>query len=153
MNHQESPHIKIQVMYSMKNVALPFGKKEDIVQSKKFVQFVVDHINKKSKLELIQAFTFTLGEILMLVCELQNDIKEWHHTWREFVTETYYELKKGWKKLKDPLVINIKKTNKNKQKLKFFFFFSSLGRYCNGNWSYVCWSKVFIGTTTYCSFG
>ena len=104
MNNQELPNIKIQLMYSMRNLALPFVTKDDINQSKRFVTFIVDQINKKSKLEVIQAFTFTLGEILMLVCELQTDLKEWHHSWREFITETYYELKKGWKKFKDPLV-------------------------------------------------
>ena len=105
MNSQDAnPTLRIQLVNAIRNIILPFDSKEDINQSKELVQYFAEQIEKKPKPDVIQAFSSSLGEILMPVCELQNDTKQYHTEWREFVTETYYTLKKALKKCKDSLV-------------------------------------------------
>lgn len=104
---EDAPAARLQLTMAMRNVVLPHETAEDINHARTFVTFFTDQLAQKPKLELSQAYSYTLGEVLMSLVELQIDTQPYHSQWREFIMQMYHSVRRGWKKFKDPLASTV----------------------------------------------
>ena len=120
MQMNENTNEMIEYIESLRKIILPFHSEEDVKNSISFIQWSMNFMDKKYKVEIQNSFAIMIGEILLSVSEFHLNVPEFKSLWKQTIHDLDYLLntKKITSIVKSSSVLSFLIFN-------FFFFFES----------------------------
>ena|SRR3990167_7246453 len=120
MQMNENTNEMIEYIESLRKIILPFHSEEDVKNSISFIQWSMNFMDKKYKVEIQNSFAIMIGEILLSVSEFHLNVPEFKSLWKQTIHDLDYLLntKKITSIVKSSSVLSFLILN-------FLFFFES----------------------------